>query len=173
MGPYMRTDPVNTIRILRTMPLAARWGQKHRLHRSDRPPRHTRNAIRLPLRGTHRFTLYSTPTRLQEAIFRLLQGYLGREFPAILRLDLFAVGWAYLEDQLRQFRPLASTTAARVSSEMSVARVLRRCFASRAFMFRAERAASVHSRASSRYSSRCWVSSVSSAALAQFSAWYS
>ena len=34
-------------------------------------------------------------------------------------------------------------------------------------------AASVHSRASLRYSSRCWVSSVSSAALTQFSAWYS
>ena len=33
----------------------------------------TRNAIRLSLRGTHRFTLYSTPTRLQEATFRLLQ----------------------------------------------------------------------------------------------------
>src|SRR5262249_27477066 len=34
-------------------------------------------------------------------------------------------------------------------------------------------AASVHSRASLRYSSRCRVSSVSSAALTQFSAWYS
>src|SRR5947209_3995349 len=69
--------------------------------------------MRLPLRGTHRFTLYSTPSRLQEAIFRLLQGHLGREFPAIPRLDPFAVGWACLEDQLvRQLRPLASTTAA-------------------------------------------------------------
>jgi hypothetical protein len=52
----------------------------------------TRNAMRLPLRGTHRFTLYSTPTRLQEATFSLLQGHLGREFPAIPRLDPFAVG---------------------------------------------------------------------------------
>jgi hypothetical protein len=34
-------------------------------------------------------------------------------------------------------------------------------------------AASLHSRASLRYSSRCRVSSVSSAALTQFSAWYS
>jgi transposase len=33
----------------------------------------TRNAMRLSLRGTHRFTLYSTPTRLQEAAFGLLQ----------------------------------------------------------------------------------------------------
>src|SRR5262244_1525011 len=78
-----------------------------------------------------------------------------------------------LGDQLvRKLRPLASTTAARISSEMSVARVLRRYFASSAFVSKAERAASVHSRASLRYSSR-WVSSVSSAALTQFSAWYS
>jgi hypothetical protein len=33
----------------------------------------TCNTMRLLLRGTHRFTLYSTPTRLQEAAFRLLQ----------------------------------------------------------------------------------------------------
>jgi len=33
----------------------------------------TRNAMRLSLRGTHRFTLYSTPTRSQEAAFRLLR----------------------------------------------------------------------------------------------------
>ena len=33
----------------------------------------TRNAMRLSLRGTHSFTLYTTPTRLQEAAFRLLQ----------------------------------------------------------------------------------------------------
>src|SRR5262249_16550293 len=78
-----------------------------------------------------------------------------------------------LGDQLvRKLRPLAPTTAARISSEMSVARVLRQYFASSAFTSRAERAASVHSRASLRYSSR-WVSSVSSAALTQFSAWYS
>jgi hypothetical protein len=126
----------------------------------------TRNAMRLPLRGTHRFTLYCTPTRLQEATFSLLQGHLGREFPAIPRLDPFAVGWAYLEDQLvRQLRPLASTTAARISSEMSVARVLHQTsHLVRSCLARARRAASVHSRASSRYSSRCWVSSVSSAA---------
>jgi hypothetical protein len=33
----------------------------------------TRNTMCLSLRGTHRFTLYSTPTRLQEAVFRLIQ----------------------------------------------------------------------------------------------------
>jgi len=33
----------------------------------------TRNAMWLSLRGTHRFTLYSTPTRSQEAAFRLLR----------------------------------------------------------------------------------------------------
>ena len=33
----------------------------------------TRNTMRLSLRGTHRFTLYCTPTQLQEAAFRLLQ----------------------------------------------------------------------------------------------------
>jgi hypothetical protein len=33
----------------------------------------THNAMRLSLRGTHRFILYSTPTRLQEAAFKLLQ----------------------------------------------------------------------------------------------------
>jgi len=33
----------------------------------------TRNAMRLSLRGTHRFTLYSTPTRSQEVAFRLLR----------------------------------------------------------------------------------------------------
>jgi hypothetical protein len=33
----------------------------------------TRNVMRLSLRGIHRFTLFSTPTRLQEAAFRLLQ----------------------------------------------------------------------------------------------------
>lgn len=33
----------------------------------------TCNTMRLSLRGTHRFTLYSTPTQLQEAAFRLLQ----------------------------------------------------------------------------------------------------
>jgi hypothetical protein len=32
----------------------------------------TRNAMRLSLRGAHRLTLYSTPTPLQEATFRLL-----------------------------------------------------------------------------------------------------
>ena len=83
------------------MPLAARWGQNTAYaDLIDHFGTLTRNAMRLPLRGTHRFTLYSTPTRLQEAIFRLLQGHLGREFPAIPRLDPFAVGWAYLEDQL-------------------------------------------------------------------------
>jgi transposase len=33
----------------------------------------TRNTMRLSLRGAHRFALHSTPTRLQEAAFRLLQ----------------------------------------------------------------------------------------------------
>jgi hypothetical protein len=33
----------------------------------------TRNAMQVSLRGTHRFNLYSNPTRLQEAAFRLLQ----------------------------------------------------------------------------------------------------
>ena len=33
----------------------------------------TRNAMRLSLGGTHRFTLFSTPTRLQEVAFKLLQ----------------------------------------------------------------------------------------------------
>ena len=33
----------------------------------------TRNAMRLSLRGSHRFTLYSTPTPLQEAAFKWLQ----------------------------------------------------------------------------------------------------
>src|SRR6266478_5867150 len=83
------------------------------------------------------------------------------------------VGLSLGDQPVRKLRPLASTTAARISSEISVARVLRRYFASSAFMSRTERAASVHSRASLRYSSRCWVSSVSSAALTQFSAWYS
>jgi Transposase DDE domain len=32
----------------------------------------TRNAMRVSLRGTHRFTLHTTPTRLQAAAFRLL-----------------------------------------------------------------------------------------------------
>jgi hypothetical protein len=124
------------VRIFRTMPLAARWGQNPAYaDLIDRLGTLTRNAMRLPLRGTHRFTLYSTPSRLQETTFRLLQGHLGREFPAIPRLDPFAVGWAYLEDQLvRQLRPLASTTAARISSEMYVARVFTSDFASSAFM---------------------------------------
>jgi hypothetical protein len=33
----------------------------------------TRNAMQVSLRGTHRFNLYSTPTQLQEAVFKLLQ----------------------------------------------------------------------------------------------------
>jgi hypothetical protein len=33
----------------------------------------TRNAMRLSWHGTHHFTLYSTPTRLQETAFRLLK----------------------------------------------------------------------------------------------------
>jgi hypothetical protein len=32
----------------------------------------TRNTMRVPLRASHRFTLHSTPTKLQEAAFRLL-----------------------------------------------------------------------------------------------------
>ncbi len=32
----------------------------------------TRNTMRLSLRATHRFTLYTAPTQLQEAAFRLL-----------------------------------------------------------------------------------------------------
>ena len=33
----------------------------------------TRNAMRLSLRGTHSFTLYTHPVRLQEVAFSLLQ----------------------------------------------------------------------------------------------------
>jgi hypothetical protein len=70
-----------------------KMGAKHCLRRSDRPPRHThtqRHAVALARHPP----LYSLlhPTRLQEAIFRLLQGHLGREFPAIPRLNPFAVG---------------------------------------------------------------------------------
>jgi hypothetical protein len=32
----------------------------------------TRNIMRVPLRATHRFTLFTKPTPLQEAAFRLL-----------------------------------------------------------------------------------------------------
>ena len=32
----------------------------------------TRNTMRVPLRASHRFTLHSRPTKLQEAAFKLL-----------------------------------------------------------------------------------------------------
>ena len=72
-SPVAKTGPSEPAKVQEGHQALGRGPARHRLRRPDR---HlgtlTRNTVRVPPRQSHRFTLQSTPTALQEAAFKLL-----------------------------------------------------------------------------------------------------